>query len=324
MATAPEPNLEATLNRRPIIGTPRSRALSGSTVNQAWLFFGLLGLALVWSYWPTLELMVDRWARETQYSHGFLVPVFAAAVLWSRRNLLTGVVPSTSWWGLPVLAVGVVCRLLGGSMDIEPLDAFSLLPTLFGLVLLVGGGRVLRWAWPGLAFLAFMLPLPFSVETALAQPLRRLATVASTYALQTLGLPALAEGNIIILDTYRLGVIDACNGLGMLMTFFALATAMALVAPAPLADRLVLVASAIPIALISNVVRITATGVAYYWFGAAVAQTVLHDLAGWLMMPLALLLLWLELRLLARLFVVEGQHQPVPLPLPGAIKSPRI
>src|SRR5205823_2778560 len=94
--------------------------------------------------------------------------------------------------------------------DIEPLDALALLPTVFGLVLLAGGWSVLGWSWPALAFLAFMMPLPFTIEMSLAHPLRRIATEMSTYALQTLGCPAVAEGNIIFIGDIRLGVEEAC------------------------------------------------------------------------------------------------------------------
>jgi exosortase len=187
-------------------------------------------------------------------------------------------------------------------MDVESVDGFSLLPTLAGLVLLLGGRQVFVWAWPAIAFLAFMLPMPFFLETALSRPLRHVATVASTYVLQTIGFPAFAEGNIIHIDQIRLGVVDACSGLGMLVTFFALATAMALIVRAPLGDKIVLVLSAIPIAIIANVARITATAIAHTTLGTDAGNAVMHDLAGWLMMPLALGLMWLELRLLDRLF----------------------
>ena len=142
---------------------------------------------------------------------------------------------------------------------------------------------------------------------ALAYPLRRLATEMSTYALQTLGCPAMAEGNIIFIDDIRLGVEEACSGLGMLMTFFALATAMAMIVNASLPNRLVLIASAIPIAIFANVIRITATGVAYHLGGQGqrAGQMIYHDLAGWLMMPLALGMLWLELKFLANLWMDE-------------------
>jgi exosortase len=160
-----------------------------------------------------------------------------------------------------------------------------------------------------------MLPLPFRIESALALPLRRIATEMSTYALQTLGCPANAEGNIIYIDDIRLGVEEACSGLGMLMTFFALATALAMIVRAPLWDRLILVASAIPIAILANVIRITATGIAYHLAGkdSSLAQVIYHDLAGWLMMPMALAMLWLELKFLANLLMEAPDTAPLPL-----------
>ena len=175
----------------------------------------------------------------------------------------------------------------------------------------------LRWAGPAIAFLVFMIPWPYRLEVALAHPLQRVATLASTYALQTLGYPAIAEGNHILIDEIRLGVADACSGLGMLMTFFALATAVTLILQPRWLDRVVIVASAIPIALIANVARITLTGVVHVGIGAAAGQFV-HDHAGWMMMPLALALLWLELRFLRRLLVEQESQRPLALGLPFA------
>src|SRR5262249_50879152 len=124
-----------------------------------------------------------------------------------------------------------------------------------------------------------------------------------------------AEGNIILIEDNQLGVADACSGLGMLLTFFALSTAFALVVRRPRIDRLMLVASAVPVAVTANVARITATGLAYYAAGphSAAAHAILHDLAGWLMMPLAMLLLWAELLLLGKLFVEQKAPEPLPM-----------
>jgi exosortase len=282
---------------------------------------GALAGGLLWCYWQTLVTMADRWARDPQYSHGFLVPVFAAAVLWARRDKLAGVTWQPDPFGLPLMVGGLGLRWCAVRIDFEALDAASLLPTLAGVVLLVGGRGFLRWAWPAIAFLAFMMPLPFFIEISLAHPLRRLATILSTYALQTFGCPATAEGNIILIGDIRLGVAEACSGLGMLMTFFALSTALALIVQAPVADRLVLVISAIPIAVFANVARITATGLAYDAWGqdSEAARVLMHDLAGWLMIGLTLVLLWLETRYLARLWIDVPDDRPLPLSLTGTV-----
>src|SRR5262249_25315221 len=159
---------------------------------------------------------------------------------------------------------------------------------LWGAALLLGGWAALRWSWLATAFLIFMIPLPYRVETGLSQPLQRLATVASTYALQTLGMPAFAEGNVIVVNQSGIGIVEACNGLGMLVLFFALATGMAIVVRRPALDKAVILLSAAPVAVLANVIRITLTSVLYETAGQKWGDLVFHDLAGWLMMPLAL------------------------------------
>ena len=163
-------------------GGPRAKRFPTSV----FVVSGALVSAIIASHWPTLCRMAERWSSNPQYSHGYVVPVFALVVLWSRREMLKRVTWKPAWVGLPLLLTGVCLRLVAIQTDVEPLDAFSLLPTVFGAVLLVGGWSILNWTWPALAFLAFMIPLPFSIDVALAMPLRRIATVISTIrSLQT-------------------------------------------------------------------------------------------------------------------------------------------
>ena len=157
-----------------------------------------------------------------------------------------------------------------------------------------------------------MVPLPFRLEIALAHPLQRIGTVASTYALQTLGFSAFSEGNVVRMGDIRLGVVEACSGLSMLVIFFALSTAVAIVVRRPPWERLILVASAVPIALACNITRITVTGVLYKVAGEEWANFVFHDLAGWLMMPLALGMLWVEMKTLAWVVVPRKDEAAPP------------
>jgi exosortase len=262
-----------------------------------------LGVVFLWAYWPELLEMERKWATDPQYSHAYLVPAYALYLLWARRGSSEKEAWKCSWWGLPFLAAGVVLRMAGAYVHVDWFGAVSLLPMLAGATLLLAGWPGLRRAWVPIAFLAFMIPLPYRIEAALSHPLQRLATQASTYALQTLGRPAFAEGNVILINDARIGVVEACNGLGMLLLFFALATAVALHVRRSLWEKVLIVASAVPIAVIVNVARITVTGVLHETVGGKVADMVFHDLAGWLMMPVALALLGLELQVFDRLFV---------------------
>jgi exosortase len=277
---------------------------------------------LFWAYWPALREMVQRWSHDPQYSHGYLVPLFAVYLLWSRRDRLAAVTFRTSWWGVLVLVGGAALYLAGAYVFFGWLSAMSLLAALAGLALLFGGAPALRWAWPAIAFLVFMVPLPYRLQTALGLPLQRMATVASTYALQTFGLPALAEGNIIILNEGKMGVEEACSGLSMLFIFFALSVAVAIVSRRPVWEKLLLVASAVPIAIVANVSRITLTGVLQETVGPRIAHAVFHEWGGWLMMPLALGLLWMELKLLSALLVEPAVKRPLLPGLPGESVRP--
>jgi len=106
---------------------------------------------------------------------------------------------------------------------------YTMVPALLGVFLLAGGWGTFRWAWAPVAFLIFMYPCRTRRPAYLLGPLQTLATMVSTYALQTLGLDAYREGNQIVLGDMHLGVVDACSGLRMLTIFVALSVALALV-----------------------------------------------------------------------------------------------
>jgi exosortase len=280
-----------------------------------------LGLAaLGWAFWPTLVAMADRWANDPRYSHGYLVPLFSLYLLWSRRGVFDWSASRPSWIGVGLVFAGLLLRFAGVCFYFEWLAAVALLPCLAGFALAIGGRAAWRWSWPAIAFLVFMAPLPYRFETALAQPLQRIATLASAYALQTLGFIAISEGNTIRMGDVRLGVVEACSGLSMLVIFFSLSTAVAMVIRRPWYEKALIFLSAIPIAMVVNIARITVTGVLHKTVGRELADRVFHDLAGWLMMPLALALLWFELRLLAwvvKIRPTEGYRHPIFVGLQG-------
>jgi exosortase len=275
---------------------PSSPIALRSLLLRAALAFGVV----VWAYWTTFVAIVECWVSDPQYSHGFLVPIFAAYLLWSRRGRLAEGELTPCWWGVVIVLTGAGLRFAGHIFYQPWLDAGSLLVVLAGLAVAAGGWRMLSWAAPAILFLAFMLPLPYRFQTMLGGTLQSAATAASTYALQTLGVPAVAEGNVILLSEARLGVVEACSGLTMMVTFFALATGVAMLVHRSRVEKVVIFLSAVPIAVMANVVRITATGLLTEANRSDLARTTFHDLAGWLMMPLALAALIGELYFLSR------------------------
>ncbi|MGL4555309.1 MAG: exosortase/archaeosortase family protein [Gemmataceae bacterium] len=259
--------------------------------------------ALLWAFWTTLADLAHTWNTNQQYGHGWLVPAFAAYLLYARRDKLDIAALRPELWGLALLGLGLAMRLAGIYWYFISLDPLSFVPCVAGLVLLFGGRAAVKWAWPSVLFLAFMIPLPFRVANMLSGQLQWFATVTSTYVMQMMGLPALAEGNTILLNEHHIGIVEACSGLRMLVVFFALSTGVVLVVQRHWIDKLIIFLSAVPIALLSNLFRVTATGVMYDFGLSEMASHFFHDLAGWVMMPLALAMLWAELKLLDALFL---------------------
>lgn len=258
----------------------------------------------VWAFWPTLESAGRRWLNDAQYSHGYLVPLFSLVLLWIRSEQATQARWGVHGVGLGFLTVSLVLRLFNlATWNMDWLDGLGFVLAVQGVFGLVGGRRGVSWSWPATAFLLLMLPLPYRVERLVGGRLQGWATDASTFVLQLLGLPAATEGKTIVLNDLRMGVAEACSGLSMLMIFVALASGFAIVVRRPVLDRLLLLVSAVPIALAVNILRITATGVLHVWVSPQAAELVFHDLAGWLMMPLALGFLWVELKILSYVLV---------------------
>src|SRR5215207_3153399 len=209
----------------------------------------LITAATAWSFWPTLAQLYGTWINDPQYSHGVLVPAFAAGLLWMRRDRFPAKSSPLVLPGLGLLALGAACRVFGAFMYVDWLEAVALLPTLLGLVLAFGGWPVARWAAPAILFLIFMIPMPYRMTIWLGFPLQQLATTASTYVLQTLGQPAVAQGTTILIRDFQLSIVKACSGLSMLVTFFTFSTAACLVVDKPFSDKLLILLSAVPIAL---------------------------------------------------------------------------
>jgi len=285
---------------------------SGITL-AAW---GVLAAIFLFTYAGALRLMVGIWWREPDYGHGFFVPLFSLVLLWLRRDMMNPLPRRGSWWAVPVFLLWAATRLSSAYYYYLTLDPFSLILFFAGLTLALGGWQAVRWAWPAIVFLIFMVPMPTILETALRHPLQRISTECSVFVIQTLGIPAVVMGdggNVIQLENAVLGVVEACSGLRMLMLFFAICVGAAFVLRAPWWEKLVIVASAAPIAVFANVVRITSTAVLHHLEFKALAEKTFHDMAGLLMSPIAVAVLAAELALLHKLFPTPGEDRPLAL-----------
>jgi len=265
------------------VAAPAELALAPSAMAAA----AVLGAAFVWSYWPTLVELVAAWNRDPDYSHGYLVAPLAILFLWARRDLFPGFSRGLAWSGVVLLAIALAIRGFAGLIRLDPLDGYSILAWAAGVVWLLAGPRVLGWSLPSVLFLAFMVPIPYRAERVLSLPLQRIAARLSSWMLQFLGVPCFAEGNVIRLAGYPLDVEQACSGLRIFVGIVALAFAYIVLMRPPIWEKIILLLSVLPIALLANSVRIVGTGLCYQWASEEAARKFAHDTAGLVMIPLA-------------------------------------
>jgi exosortase len=285
---------------------------------------------MAWVYWPTLRDLYGIWTTQPEYSHGLLVPFFALYLLIKSKPAATAEGRPWPILGFGGLALAILLRLAGAATSFLPLEGLSLVLCLAALVALFGGRAGLVRYWPSLAFLLFMIPLPYEASRVLGAELQKVATIASTFLLQCFGQPAISEGNRILIEGVTLNVVEACSGLRMLVTFFAFSVAAVLLMDRHWIVKLLVLASAVPIALVTNVLRIVATGLAHVWLTDSASRTrvldIIHDFNGWMMMPIGLTFLLLELWLLNRLLVERNSVRPpksTDSPAPQTAASPR-
>ena len=260
-----------------------------------------LVIPLLWSYWPTLTELYETWMTQPDYSHGILVAPFAIGLLWLKRANMPPIQRSQIVWGLTLLIASVGLRIFSARLFYAPMDGYSIILWLCGSVWIFFGWPVLRWSLPAILFLWFMIPLPYSVASSLSLPLQRIATVASTWMLQFLGQPAISEGNTILINESTLEVANACSGLRVFMGIIALAAAYLMLVKMSHWKKALLVVSVVPIALLANALRIVATAYLYQIESFDNMHQAIHDVSGWLMIPLAAVMFWLVLLYFSKL-----------------------
>jgi exosortase len=268
---------------------------------QALIGTGIAGALALGIFAPILYHMVLHWRADDDYSHGFLVAPLALYFAWERRGILRRTPIEPSWWGTLPLLLGTTALMIG-RLGVELMSMrVSFVLTLIGLVLLLLGVRVFKVLAFPLCFLFLMVPLPVALVNVIAFPLQLIAADFAVQALHLMAIPALREGNIIHLASTQLFVAEACSGLRSLMALGTLAVVFAYFFRKSLAERIIIVLSAIPIAIVVNAFRVALTGVLTHRFGESAAEGVIHQTEGFMTFGLAFALLLLEAWILAKI-----------------------
>src|SRR5271170_7098012 len=261
--------------------------------SRAWMVWSAIfaGLILL-LYASILNHLVLQWWNDADYGHGFFVPLFSSYILWRERELWTNTEIKPANFGLVVM-IGAIGLLLLGSLGAELfISRFSLLVLLAGMILFLAGWRMLRAVSFPLGYLIWMIPIPVIIYNQITFPLQLIASRLATSWLELAQVPVLRDGNILIMSNYSLEVVEACSGIRSLMTLMALAIAYGYLVSPRRWVRYVLAVLMVPIAIITNGIRIMGAGILAHRFGPAAAEGFLHEFSGWAIFLVAVLLMF--------------------------------
>ena len=260
-------------------------------------------------FWSNLDHFYYAWTTDENYSHGFLVPLIS--LYFAAQVARGGPVPirGGQWMGTLLLVAALLVRLVTIPLPIPFLGDIAFLIGLAGLFTLLCGVTALRRYWFGFFFLIFMVPLPIALYSKIASPLQLLASRVASTVMNATGVPVLCEGNRMTLPGgLQMFVAEACSGMRQLTGFLALTTAVAYLTTRPVWYRVVIIVSALPIALSANIARVMLTGYIMHFVNPQFALGTYHTLEGLLMMGFGLFLLHCECSILDHIvqIVVRG------------------
>lgn len=265
-------------------------------MSRLWRALVLVPVAVVFA--PTLWHLMDAGRTNEYAGHAMFVPLFSVLAAWTDRDRLRAAAGRGHPAGLAIVAVGLV--LLAGWYTTwsEVLAGVALAVAVAGAVLWLFGARCLRAAAFPVAFLIMMAPLPRPVIAAVTLQLQTFAAGFAASALRLAGIPVYQAGVYLELPAMTLQVAEVCNGLRFLLALIVLTAAFAEVMLPSRRRKVVLVASAVPIAILANAVRVAAIGVGVQYIGPDAASGTVHNMIGkavWgiTLIPLIALGIWL-------------------------------
>jgi exosortase len=263
-----------------------------------WVPFSIIAVLLGVLYYGVIIKLVHDWYTLPDYSHGFLVPLFAAFLIWDKRKVLSATPIKQTWAGI-VLVVFSIAVLILGVYGVELFTArISFIMLLVGLIWTFFGWAMVHALRFPLLVLLLAIPFPAIVFNQITFPLQLLASRIASDILPLLGVPTLHEGNIIKLPIMDLEVAEACSGIRSLMSLFTLAVFYGYFLERTTSRRVILALASIPIAVAANVVRIVGTGLCVQYWDPDKALGFFHEFSGWVMFVISLACLYLVHRIM--------------------------
>jgi exosortase len=245
---------------------------------------------LILGSFPILKYLVQTWATDADFTHGFVVPVVAAWIAWERRGRILAMKLEPAWWGLGVMAWGAAQGYIGTLGAELFLQRTSVLILILGMLLTIGGTALVRALAFPLLLLPFMIPIPTVIYSSITFPLQLFASRVAETALDLLGYPVFRDGNILELASQKLSVAEACSGIRSLLSLSFLSLIYAYFFDTRVWMRWVLLAATAPIAIAANAGRVTITGILSE-INPDLAHGFFHELEGVVIFAIAAVML---------------------------------
>jgi exosortase D (VPLPA-CTERM-specific) len=274
---------------------------------QSWaaITIGLVVVYLICR--ESVDQMITGWIKREEYSHGFLIPLISAYLIWQRSDKLRELKFDGSWIGFTVVLAGLLVILIGDLATLFSIVQYGFLFVLLGLAWAFLGGRAFRYVFVPMLILFFMVPLPHFLYQNLSTKLQLISSEIGVWTIRLFDISVYLEGNVIDLGGYKLQVVEACNGLRYLFPLMTLGFILAYFYQAALWKRVFIFVSTIPITVLMNSFRIGVIGITVEYWGEEMAEGFLHDFEGWAIFMVCFGVLFVEMWLLTRL---TGDRRP--------------
>jgi len=264
-------------------------------IKVAFVIF-LLGLI----YYPILIWMWQRWfAADSYYEHGPLIPIVSLVLIWLKRRELSSISIQSSKLGIWIIIFGLLLHIASALTRIYFISAYSLFIVIIGIIVYFFGKKLTFTILFPLCFLLFMVPAPVAIIESTTLKMKLLTAHASVFIIQLLGTPVIREGSTVYMPNTSVVVDDPCSGLKSLISLSALGILFAYIVRASYPRKVVLFLLSIPIALLANMIRTTATLLIANLYGnKIITDGLLHKGFGLMVFVIAFAGLFLAGRLL--------------------------
>ena len=250
---------------------------TGSSSKLYILSGAILAFGVLIIYWPILLNLVEQLATDEDFSYGLLLPPVSAYLVYLKWPELLSCPRRPSWWGIIAMALALLLLVSGKLVADYYSMRLSFIIFSAGLLLLLGGWRIVRLLAFPLVLLLLMLPLPGIITSTLTLPLQMISSRLAAGILTALGYPLVLEGNVIDLGVRQLQVVAACSGLRYILSLLALAIIFCYFYQRRIWKAAILLVSLVPIAILANALRVAAMGLY-----PAIQEGFWHSFSGWL------------------------------------------